>query len=318
MALSNERMKCVIMTSNRDFRQAAINMFNGIGFPSEKLPASSFDEIRIMLQRDRLICNVLIDANLMSAPEFGHFVTKWAEIMEGKEARCLIIYDEQFKATIEKHAEVTAKWAAHSLLFQGPATKVHYVSTFFNLRKQSPFPGVSQSTPAAAAPTPSAPSKPAAPPPPKQDPKLAPFFEASGHVRETIEALNAIMKNPADRAALQTVGQRFNGIIGAFKFWGEKPGFKELVTLSDDIDTIARNYPIKATENIKQTHLDFVLIAAKCCYIILKELRETQNISASSKEEYTKAHAAFTGFTDLKLKEQQSQADIDSILDSAS
>jgi|GEM_PF-2403639 len=317
MALANERMKCVIMTSNRDFRQAAINMFNGIGYPAEKLPASSFDEIRIMLQRDRTVANILIDANIMSAPEFGHFVTKWGEIMEGKEARCLIIYDEQMKPTIEKHAETTAKWAAHTLLFQGPATKPHYVNTFFNLRKQSPFPGVSQ--PAAAAPTPPpAQAKPAPPPPPKQDPKLAPFFEASGHVRETIESLNAIMKNPADRPALQKVGQRFNGIIGAFKFWGDKAGFSELVKLSDAIDTVARNYPTTSTDPIKKPHLEFVLTAAKCCLIILKELRETQTISASSKEEFTKVNAVFTGFSDLKLKEQQSQADIDSLLDSAS
>jgi hypothetical protein len=314
MAVSNEKAKSVILTANRDFRATAVNMLNNLAFVSEKLTANSIDEIRVQVARDRTLVNIIIDAAGMSDPEFGHLVEKWDDILKGKEARALIFYQESQKALMEKHNAVTSTWA-HSTIKLLPQAKPHYVECFYSARKQgsAAFPGAQVVKPAEAT------VKQTPPPTPNAQPqKNISFFEASGHVRDTIESLNKIIKDRSAVADLVKVGQRFNGIIGGFAFFGDKPGYRELVQLADWIDNVAREYAIPdQRKEATEQHVNFVMDAAKCSYLMLKELRETEKITDDSKGKFNLCKSAFDQINDIKKKSKNAQVDVDQLLEEA-
>jgi hypothetical protein len=315
MAVGNEKAKSVILTANREFRATAVNMLNNLAFASEKLSASSIDEIRVQVARDRTLVNIIIDAAGMSDPEFGHLVEKWDEILKGKEARALIFYQESQKALMEKHQAVTSTWA-HSTIKPLPQAKPHYVECFYSARKQgsSAFPGAPAVKPSETAAKPA----PAQAAPAAAQQKNLSFFEASGHVRDTIDSLNKIIKDRSAVADLAKVGQRFNGIIGGFAFFGDKPGYRELVHLADWIDTVAREYSVPGQrKEATEQHVNFVMDAAKCSYLMLKELRETEKITDDTNNKFNQCKKAFDLINDIKKKSKNDQVDVDKLLEEA-
>ena len=250
-----EQAKSLIVTADRDFKTVVRNMLNGIGFPAEKLYASSW-------------------------PSAANYTTESA-------------------ATFI--SENLSKWVDCNKLaveFDPVVQKQHFTALFQAIgagsqsKSQKKSPGKGEAI------------------------AHLPFVEASQHVRDTIQLLNNLSNHGEVIAEVVAIGQRFNGFIGAFAFFEDKLGFKELMALAKMIDSVSKHYE-KAQDgaNISVEHKNFMIQCCKCALFVLKDLRETGTIGKPSLEAYSAIPQEFQKLTDIKVRTETSQEQIDAWLD---
>jgi hypothetical protein len=306
MAVSNEKAKSIIWTSNRDFRAKSVSLLNNLAFAAEKLTGNSLDEIRMQILRDKTLINVVVDASSFSEAEFDKLVQNYDAIFNGSDAKGMVFYQEQQAPLLEKHKSTISGWS-HSLSFCLPQEKTHYVKALIASRQRGPIAVTAPESTARA----NEPAK-------DSQPKNATFFEASQHVRDTIDNLNKLAKDHTAVEEIVRVGQKFNGIIGTFAFFGDRDGYRELVQLSDSIDTVSRVYAqTSAVQQVKDQHVAFILEAAKCAYLILKELRETSAVTPQTVAAAKQALKVFDSLSDVRKKSTNAQDDVDKLLEEA-
>lgn len=142
------------------------------------------------------------------------------------------------------------------------------------------------------------------------------FFEASAHVRDTVDRLKKILSNPKDLESLFYIGQRFNGIIGTFNFARKKPGYAELADLATLIDDIARYYQKNQDKKeIETIHLQLMTAAAKLSYLLLRDLRESKPVKESLHASYQKIMATMKKQEKIPKRARLDQEMIDHLID---
>jgi hypothetical protein len=299
LVLRLEQAKSLIVTNDRDFKTIVRNMLNGIGFPAEKLYASSWTSAANLIPEDKFLVNIVVD---FRAPDPDDVLEKYCEqiceIFEKTKAKLLIYTTENAASFI---SENLSKWVDCNRLaveFDPVVQKQHFPGLFQEIGagSRSKTPKGSQGKSEAIA--------------------NLPFVEASQHVRETIQLLNNLSKEGEIIAEVVAIGQRFNGFIGAFAFFEEKKGFRELMALAKMIDSVSKHYEkIQEGGKISIEHKNFMIQCCKCALFVLKDLRETGAIGKPSLEAYSAIPEEFQKLTDIKVRSETSQDQIDAWLD---
>ena len=151
---------------------------------------------------------------------------------------------------------------------------------------------------------------------PKEDPEKLSFFETSLHVKITIEMFNDIAKSKTDLDAVRNIGQRFNGIFGAFAFYGDKAGYKQLKELSIMIDNVCRTYEEQfGRTEISDKHLKILMDSAKCSYKFLQLLRDGKELPKDIFDYYDKTKEEYDATGDIERKTRHSQSEIDDLIE---
>jgi len=141
------------------------------------------------------------------------------------------------------------------------------------------------------------------------------FFEATQHIRESIDAVNELLKDGHKLDLLQMVGQRFNGLVGAYCFLQNQTGFKELFHLSVVIDDICRNYKHQSEKtSIDLSHLDLLIKAVKCAFLILKRLRDGAEPDPGQTEEAMQIFDSFLTDSTIAKRVLVSQDEVEVLL----
>ena len=149
--------------------------------------------------------------------------------------------------------------------------------------------------------------------PPKEGPVLS-FFEATKHLRESVEAVNELHKNLGHLDLLHRIGQRFNGLVGAYCFFQNQSGFKELFHLSVVVDDISRNYDGTSTTSIDSQHLNLLTDAVRAAFVILKRLREGHEPEPTQTEDAMRIFDSFQNDSTITKRERSSQDEVEALL----
>lgn len=294
-------IQSLIVTADREFKHRAINFFNNAAFNSEKLTVGTLPEASSQLINNAKLLNLLIDGSVFGARINEEFVQVTA-LFDKPDLYGIMYLPERMPKPFEHQNHGVKNLGVYSL----PFNKIHFNEIFHRRRSGSvDIPGEGGSSPFPAA----------AKPPVEKKPISVTAFEASNHVRDTIQALKAL---DTDRGALEHLhqaGQRFNGIVGTFAFFTKLPGYKELRRLAIIIDRISRHYVDNAEiKKIEDSHFKLLIDAAKCAYSLLQDLREQKPIPADVMGLYSKVEEDFkkTGIQDA---ENVTQADVDSLIE---
>ena len=305
--VKKSQMMTLVVCKDRDFKHRAVNFMNNIAFPAEKFSAESFAEAKSMIDANVKICNVVVDGSLFI--DLDQEVDKLLPLCERPTVMALVYLSEKQLRSFKD----TEKLGENILLRHVPFDKTHFNEAFHGRggKASNPFaPGAQGAAVFSGAAT----SKSAPPPPPKPQ-KSVTAYEASGHIRDTVEQLKTLANDRTNLDALLEIGQRFNGIMGAFAFLESKVGMSELKKLSLIIDCVARTYENKEQSEMSQPHFSLLLDAAKCSYKILMYLRD--NSSSLPEELLRQAKAisdAFDVAKDIVRRDSQSQEDVDQLL----
>ena len=149
-------------------------------------------------------------------------------------------------------------------------------------------------------------------------PKNVQLVETIKHLKETIEHINGVASNRKDINAVLRVGQRFNGVMGTFAFFGAKDGYQQITWMSEVIDCICKTYePVEGEppkEEIIKDHFDMLLKGAKLTFQMLKLMLDEQPLTADQKKSADEIFKAFKARTDVYQRNSKSQSEVDAIL----
>ena len=307
VGVKKDKVQSVILTQERDFKARAVTLFKGAAFPAEKRAFDNMGACLDMISQYELVHNFVIDARPYKLKELIKDLEFLSETAHDEDMKVLIYLDDDLLEEKEKFeniydktfvASFPLKQADFNRAFHAKKAKVNPKSILaanveFNdqSEEQSHAPKNSGNSGALS------------------------LVETSQHIKDTIIMINTIAKDRTDLKVLADVGQRFNGLIGAFKFFGKKEGYPHLGNLAEMIDTISRSYQSDEASEIEASHYQLLVDAARCSYLILKDMREGGGI----KEERIKSHGAlamrFKKQGNLRFKENKSQAEVDEILE---
>jgi hypothetical protein len=322
MRSRTERIKSLLITKDRDFRVNATQLLNFIAFPAEKFTVESVGDAKVRLDFDKQIENVVVDGSLFPGKEgIVKFLKEWGDLVPSERGCTVLIMLNDEQATSLKQLSAALKGYHFRAM---PLDKKAFVEVFHQARTDAGAPPAEAKPepPAAAAKAPSSPAPAPAAASAVGAAQKAPsanaqtFFEASNHVRSTIDHINQVSADFKNVKTFIEIGNRFNGIFGTFAFLAGKEGYWQMHDLSIMIDTICRTYDLEPDrKEVEKSHFDFVLRAAKCSYLVLKELREEKPVSEPNTVETNAIKKEFEQFANLRRRESKSQEDVDSLLD---
>ncbi|MDD9950474.1 MAG: hypothetical protein OXT67_02810 [Zetaproteobacteria bacterium] len=312
--LKKSQIQTLILCKDREFKQRATLFLNNSGIHTEKFSADSFETGLELLASNPKIKNLVVQ---------GDFFT---ELLDQKlEALKKILANELMYALIyfseDKYEQYKKEYNIHNMLVEKvPFAQSHFNTAFYN--RGSEGSGKSQAASGLSAfgitaPIKSSPNAQNASSTKKPKPNLS-ALEASSHVKQTIEYLNIIIKNRKDLERVRSIGQVFNGFIGAFAYFKGKSGFTELHKLAKIEDLVSRMYPEDGeNQEISAEHCELMLDAAKASFKILQLLRENKVVPEELTQESEALWATFEklGGKDSDLLDQDA---IDSLLDDTS
>jgi len=308
VAPRKEKIKTLIISGDRSFRNSTIRLFNDIAFPAEKIAVGTVKEARGALQIDPSIGNVCIGGEEHEPSAFKGFLNDLCPYFNGKPIKVLVYLTEK-QGTMIAELEKTFPELFFKTL---PLKKADFVEAFHSTRLAAQKSGSSPIVKAADSPTK---EKPKTEPSQAQDSRT--FFETTAHIRDSIDAVNALMSDQTNIQRFLEIGQRFNGIIGTFSFVKHKVGYKQLLELATVLDDLARTYQ-KHPEltAVSDSHLGLALRSVKCAFALLKHLREMQDPSPEALSEAANIFDAYTKDQKIVRRSSESQSDIDDLLDS--
>jgi hypothetical protein len=293
-----EVIQSLVVTKNAEFKHKSVQMLNNIAFAAEKHTADGVVDAESMIAGNKQIGNIVLDAT-------------------DKVASYAILNDGALIGTLQEKPDIHALFYAspealgplkesrlgalnNVLIAALPIDRKHFMEVFHTRRKAPPVPVQIN----------------AAPSRPKLDEDLkAAAVDAAGHLKTVVAHINGVNADPARLDLLAEVGQRYNGIMGTFAFFGTAPGAAELTDIGNIVDAIARSYSKNpGWLRITDSHLRLL---SSCCKATVPILRQFILGEAIPREVDLAVNAARTEFSrDTTLIKRQgiSQAKIDSAL----
>lgn len=289
----NAHVKSILFCKDGNFKRRITSLLLDAAFPSEKFGCSTIREARDKFCVEHRVGVIIVNGVDFPGGSVFQILTELAPTFAERECKIIVyLSDEQFEM-VEGVREKFKKYH----FFQGDMNKAQINSVLNPIATKS----FHQKVEAAA--------KPAAPK------KNMSFMEASAHVKDTVDMIKAVAGNRSDLASVTNIGQRFNGIIGTFAFIKGKDGYKQLSDLSGVIDDLCRHYEKGDFPEISQPHFDLLLNAAKCCYMMLKDLRDQKPVADDQNKQYENVMQIFAGAKEIERRQSQSQDEVDALLD---
>lgn len=304
MTVRKEQSKSIIVTTDKEFKQKTVNFLNNIGFPAEKFTVDSASELFSKADLDHTVRNIVIDAQ-NCFPRDEDMAKKLAHY--GKKPRFKILVYAEPETVEELEKDATFSPCTNLFFAKLPFDKRAFNDAFHGAISGSKFP--SSNLQKRRAPT------------GKVDdgtPKNLSAFEASAHVKDTIGMINELAKDKQEFKTVSLIGQRFNGLIGTFAFYGDKPGWKELRQIGQQIDCIARTYQLGDKGPVADKHFELLVNLAKSAFIILQDLRNAKEPQKAELEKATAMTNLVDKDPDIINKTALDQESIDSLLTTAS
>ncbi len=306
MGMRTEKLKTVILCEDREFKNFAVNNLNNAALPGEKFTTEEVKEAHQIIESNGLADNFLVDFSGYSKKEL---VTKLNEVFplptiadEMRRVITIVMLDPEEHMQLAKALNQKFK---DVFFFYMPMTQQQFIEGFHDGRKNRVK--ITSSKPQEATSTPGQENK--------KNTSSVNFLETTKHIRSSIESLNNIAKDDSRVDDMQHIGQRFNGMIGAFAFYGKKSGYHELHTIATYIDNICRIYE-NDKDKVDKSHFDIVLLAARTAFLLLKDLREGNELSPKNKETLNSITESYNKLSDVKERNSQSQQDVDALIDS--
>ncbi len=298
--LTKERVKSVIVCKDREFKAKAVHLLNGAAFPSEKYTVATLEHALDYINSDRTILNLVIDGSMFSPDALENTLQELERSNCNEQVNLLCMLDD---AQI-KEEERFEKIFCRTFLEHFPMLQSHY-NRAFHSKKTTRQSNILH------------------PPLEHQEeeirqnkPPSLSIIETSKHLKDTVDMINQLHKSRTYLESIRDIGQRFNGLIGAFHFFGSKKGFPKLRELAEMIDSVCRSYqPGSSAQEVSSEHLTFITEAAKCSYLILKDLRDGSTITDEHMQQHQKLADAFSKLKDVKIRNNEDQQSVDDIID---
>jgi hypothetical protein len=274
-----------------------VGHLNNSAFAAEKFVVEKMSDAVEILDRDLDVENFVIDASPFNSDEIKGMLDLYQSRSKNPEVRFLIYLDEAYQS---KEKDVILQTLPKANVVFLPPAQYHFNKAFHGGR---------------AIPDPPAPT--AAEHAAKEGPALT-LIETSSHIKETVELLNSVTKDRSRLDILKQIGQRFNGIIGTFSFFLNKPGYAKVKDLATIIDDISRTYEDSDDHNaLTDKHWQLLMESAKTLYLILKDLRENRPLTPALVEKANALIAIYSKDTDIRKRSSQTQDEVDRIVDVA-
>jgi hypothetical protein len=291
-------MKSILICKDRDFKRKAVGHLNNSAFAAEKFVVEKMSDAVEILDRDLDVENFVVDASPMSSDEIKAMLDLYQRRSKNPEVRFLVYLDEAYQS---KEKDVILGVLPKAQVFFLPLAQNHFNKAFHGGR-------------AIPEPPPPSPSDQNS----KEGPALA-LIETSAHIKETVELLNSVTKDRTRLDILQQIGQRFNGIIGTFSFFGGKPGYTKVKDLATIIDDISRTYEHSEDHNaLTEKHWQLLMESAKTLYLILKDLRENRPLTTAYVDKANALIALYQKDEEIRKRSSQTQDEVDRLVDVAS
>jgi hypothetical protein len=301
--LRKEHIKSIIVTKDREFKRKAITFLNGSAFAAEKFTVEELSEGLSIIDRDLDCMNLVFDATPLNTEDLKKQLNLYQTRCKVPELRVLVYLDESYQA---KDKDLISKTLPRAQAFFMPMAQSHFNKVFHG-QKVIPDPPKGLPVPA--------PEEEAAESSPKRasKPSLT-LIETSAHIKETVDMLNAVSKDKSRIETVRMIGQKFNGLIGAFAFFGHSTGYPKLRELAVIIDDISRTYRVDETLKITEDHWEMMMESAKCLYLILKDMREGRPPAPAYIRKADSLISMYKVADDIDKREAQTQEEIDQLI----
>lgn len=298
VGIKKSGIRSVILCQDRDFKRKVITFLNSAAFSGEKFQTETLKETLDLIAKDPMIRNVVIDSRVFSDQELDLTLQQIGVVLQPTNVKVLCYLQDMQTSLEAKHRESLPMlhFAYH------PMSLGDFNNSFAPKKDNEKLVGAgsrSQSNQEAS----------------NKNPPLS-LIEASLHIKDTIDLLNQLGKNRGNHEALQTIGQKFNGLAGGFAFLSNQASYKALSNLASIIDEVCRHYKGK-DEQILETHWQLLKDAARCSYLLLKEMREA-NRQDQIKELVGQAEELMNQFCrldDLQRRQKMDQDSVDALLE---
>ncbi|SMF49433.1 hypothetical protein [Pseudobacteriovorax antillogorgiicola] len=298
--LRKEKVRSVILCRDREFKAKSVSFLNGAAFPAEKTTVEDIEDAVDAINRDDLMLNFVIDGSMFSPHDLEKALSRFANVCRNPDVKVLCIIDEAQAEDKERYQAIFKK-----LFLERPPLRQAQFNRAFHSKKAKRKPNV-------AAPLQAGDN--GLPTEQRKGPALT-LIETSVHIKDTITMINDIAKDRSNLQQVIDIGQRFNGLIGAFHFFGNKEGYPKLRHLAEIIDAIGRTYEGTDRTEIDSTHYQILVDAAKCSYLILKDMRDGQGVRPDRLASHDELAERFEALEGIKIRANENQEDIDRMLD---
>ncbi len=295
VGLRKEQIKSILLCKDREFKRKTIAFLNNSAFAAEKFAVEEMSDALEILERDLDIENFVFDASPFNIEDLRKLLDLYQRRSKNPDVRVLVYLDEAYQS---KDKDLITQFIPKAQIFFLPPAQIHFNKTFHGGR---------------AIPDPPAGNEPQD----KSAPALT-LIETSSHIKDTVDLLNSVSKDKSRLDILKQIGQKFNGIIGTFSFFVQKGGYGKVKDLATIIDDISRTYEeSEDSKELTDKHWQLLMESAKALYLILKDLRENRQITASYLEKANGLIAIYQKDTDIRKRASQSQEEVDRIIDVA-
>lgn len=292
-----EKIKSALLTASGEFRVSMVQTLNTLGFTAEKVSADGLAALSKLLSTDQLVWNVVVDAASLY-PNGNDFASRFKEIEQaiGSAAVSVLVY---VPAQLFEPLQVVTK-AFPKLHFRPlPVRRQDVVDHFIKpyMARHGHVKAEKQPTKSASA---------------GSNENIG---EAIEHAKQTIDLLKKVAADSSAVAQFVAIGQRFNGLYGAYLFLGGKDGYHQLRILCEIIDALSKTYGKETGRSaLAKAHVELMVRSAKCVFGILKEMRSGKMLSDELKSETDDVRRAYEGMGDVFRREAMSQEFVDEIL----
>lgn len=292
-----EKIKSALLTNSAEFRVGVVQTLNTLGFTAEKLSVEGLSSLGPLLSSDPLVWNVVVDAVSLFPGETeleGRF--REIEAAIGKAAVTTLVYvPSQLFEALASTFKAFPKLRFRPLPARRQDVVDHFVKPF-NARH-----GRGKDD--------KAPAKPSAS---QAGDSIA---EAIQHAKQTIDLLQKVSADRSAVAAFVAIGQRFNGLYGAYLFLGGKDGYHQLRMICEIIDALGKTYGKgEGKSALAPAHVELMMRCAKCVFAILKEMRSGKSVAGALNAETEAIRKAYDTLEDVFRREAESQEFVDEIL----
>lgn len=309
VGLRKENIKSVIVTADKEFKRKAITFLNGSAIAAEKFVVEHMQNALTLFEQDAAVGNFIIDGTTIKNSELKAQLELYAKHKANGDSRILVFVEDVQTSIAERDAFQALIPMAN--IYYTPMAQAQFNKSFHGGRVPLHAPKESEGKkPATPAGSPSSSSS-AAP----SDKNSVTLLETSAHIKETVELLNSVAKDKNRTDLVRTIGQRFNGLIGAFAFLKASPGFTEMQNMARIVDDVSRTYRDDKDRSITEKHWELLFESSKTLYIILRELREHRPIPETLFTKAAQLEKTYAATLDLSRRQSQSQADVDQLLE---
>jgi hypothetical protein len=283
MSIQAQRARSILLCIDKEFKMRATTALLDSAVAGEKYQVEKLFEARDKFLEDDRIGIVIFNGDDYPLRDFFSILKVFEELYQTRKCYFIVYYGEDLK----KEVITNKNNFPHCHFFEHPASKKD-INSIINPIKSVSF----------------------------QKKNLnEQFLEATLHLKETVEDLQQLINDRRDIERLYHIGQRFNGLIGAYSFFKTYAGYRELMEAATIIDEITRHYlPEKKREEITEPHFKLLLETAKLSYLMLKELRENRPLTTDQTKALAAIKEQYAAFTEIQRRSQMAQSEVDELL----